>query len=737
MAANNKVNTEELVCGLCSEYYTDPLMLPCLHSFCKKCLTKFKEEQGREESLKCPTCDDDTVPLPSHGKIESLTQNLWLAHKVMEASVKEKISGKESIPCEQCTSRDDAAVVFCCSCCSFLCNFCKESHKRMKKTYQHELIELGGKKVSEGGSLNIGHQSVYCTHTDHEEEKVKFYCQDCETLICRDCTIVIHQGHKYTECVKEGDAAREALKQIGAKCNEAKLSGTFAASIANGEKMLQQIDARKEEVKKEIEETFETLQAALEERRRELLVETEEIANDKKASVKKQLGEFRRIENGVLLGCQLAGSVSECVDSGEVLSIKKLITDRLEQCLVACKEEPQEINENEMILTQLEVTDMSNEISKFGGVTEIDPAMISIDTGLAIPLATVEKERKFKLAINAPTVSLGKAQHLRASCIQKDSKAEGRVVIANDNNTAIVSCTPKSIGQYELSLTVLGHHIKGSPYRLSVKASKDYTSLNNQRNYSVGGNTYGVAVHANGEVFASNSEGFVQVFNQDASKIRTIGSSDSDDGQFSSPFGLLLVGDRLYVSDNGLYCVQYFSATTGVFIGKFGSNSYGEGQFYNPYGMATDGKGKILVADYSNRKVQVFEEDGTFVQAIPCKGNASDVAVDNEGNIHVTIHNQHCVQVFSPDGNNELDTYNNPNGYFQYPTGIAIDDEGYVFIMTRYSNGNYLHILSPQKTQVNRISSFNNSYEMYGMALDKDGSIYIPDYGSSRIMKYN
>ena len=179
-----------------------------------------------------------------------------------------------------------------------------------------------------------------------------------------------------------------------------------------------------------------------------------------------------------------------------------------------------------------------------------------------------------------------------------------------------MSCTPQSIGQYELSLTVRGHHIKSSPYRLSVKASKDYTSLNNQRHYSVGNRTCGVAVHANGEVFASNSGGFIQVFNQDGSQIRTIGSSGNGDGQFSTPFGLLLVGDRLYVSDSGLDHVQYFSATTGGFIGKFGSRGNGEGQFSNPYGMATDGKGKILVADYSNNRVQVFEEDGTFVQAI-------------------------------------------------------------------------------------------------------------------------
>ena len=726
-----------LVCGLCSEYYTDPLMLPCLHSFCMKCLVKVKEEQGREEkSLKCPTCDAN-APLPS-GKVNGLTQNLWLAHKVLEATVREKISSKDSIPCDQCTSSsDDAAVAFCCSCCLFLCDFCKKGHKRMKKTVHHELIELGGKRV-EGDSSFVSRQPTPCA--DHDYEIVRFFCQDCEMLVCRDCFIVTHKDHKRIEYTKVGEAAREALKESAAKCNEDKVSGTFTESIANGEKMLRQIDTRKEEIEKEIEETFTKLKTVLEERRRFLLAETEEIANAKKESVQKQLNEFRRLENGVVLGCQLAESVSECVDSGEVLSIKKLITDQLEKCLKASKEHPCEIEEDGVILTKLEAAGISDEINKFGGVFEVELDRYSIDSGLAIPLATVGKERKFKLAIDSP-LSLDKATaHLKTSFVKSDgTKEEGRVVIANDNNTATVSCIPQSIGQYLLSVTIRGHHIKGSPYCLSAKASKNYGSLPNSGNYSIGNHTFGVAVHANGDVFASNSSnGFVQVFSQDGNKTRTIGRKGNDDGQFQSPFGLLVVGDKLYVSDNNLHRVQYFSAITGKYIGKFGTNGKEEGEFRNPYGMASDGKGKILVADHSNSRVQVFEEDGTFVRVIPCNGTATDVAVDNDGNIHATIMNQNYVQVFPPEGTNQPYTYNNPTGYSTSPTGIAIDDEGYIFILSRLNNTsvNYLNVLSPQKQQVNLISQFHNSYNCYGMALDKDGHVYIPDYGNSRIMKY-
>ncbi|XP_011402757.1 PREDICTED: E3 ubiquitin-protein ligase TRIM71-like [Amphimedon queenslandica] len=149
----------------------------------------------------------------------------------------------------------------------------------------------------------------------------------------------------------------------------------------------------------------------------------------------------------------------------------------------------------------------------------------------------------------------------------------------------------------------------------------------------------------------------------------------------------------------------YFSATTGQYIGQFGSHGNGIGQFSNPRGMSTDSKGNILIADYCNKRVQVFKEDGTFVQVMQCDGNATDVAVDNEGKIHVTIWNQLHVQVFSPDSRTHLYTYNNRAVNFNYPTGIAINDEGYIFVAVYNSyNKSYLHILSPDMKQVNSIS---------------------------------
>ncbi|XP_011407226.1 PREDICTED: tripartite motif-containing protein 2-like [Amphimedon queenslandica] len=717
--AENTSPAITMTCEVCSEYYTDPLMLPCLHSFCKKCLIKAKEKQGSADtSLKCPTCDT-SVNLPD-GKIEGLTQNLWLAQQVKEASVKDKMSKKESTLCEQCS--DDTAVTFCCECWLFLCDFCKTAHKRIKITSQHKLVNMGKESVIEELPVTA-QQPVYCPR--HPRSELLYYCNDCEVMTCLNCLPTKHKDHAYDDYIDVGETARKALKESVGSCDG--VIPPVTEAIANGEKMLEQIATRKEEVRQKIKETFEKLKAALDKRCNDLLMETEEIASAKRNSVKKQLDRFHKLVKQVSHGRHLASSVSERTDPGEVLSVKKLITNQLEECIEEYKKLPLEIEENEAILTSLDTTVISNEIGKYGGVFKVDADFYSVDSGQAIPLATVQKERKFKLAINIP-VPLDKAlQHVHASFTKNDgSKEEGRVV--NDNNTAIVSCTPKNNGGYELSVTVRGHHIKGSPYQLSVKASRDYTTLTNQRSFNVGSRTPGVAVHTNGEVFASSHNGgFVQVFSEDGTAVRRIGSKGNGGGEFQCTWGLLLVGDRLYVSDVTLHRAQYFSATTGQYIGQFGSNGNRNGQFSTPHGMSTDGKGNILVADYGNKRVQVFKEDGTFVQVIQCDGNASDVAVDNEGKIHVTISDQSHVQVFSPDGKNQLDAYKNN---ISSPQGIAIDDEGYIFVL---NNNSCLDVLSPDRKHVIKSISFA---QIYGVALDKDGYIYVADYGNSRIMKY-
>lgn len=41
-----------LICGLCHDYYSDPCLLMCYHTFCARCL----QESYLDGKLSCPIC---------------------------------------------------------------------------------------------------------------------------------------------------------------------------------------------------------------------------------------------------------------------------------------------------------------------------------------------------------------------------------------------------------------------------------------------------------------------------------------------------------------------------------------------------------------------------------------------------------------------------------------------------------------------------------------------------------
>ena len=211
-------------CELCSELFTDPRMLPCLHSFCKKCLQKLVEEHGTDENLKCPTCEKATC-IPSVG-VNGFPQDLRRGYEAEIALYEEKVKSSSDQSCDRCIkSGNGPAVCFCCNCCEFLCKVCKEDHQTWRKTLNHELVDVGetSAKKKEGSFLtNIAHKPMFCTL--HNDENLKFFCETCQTLICRDCIILEHAGHKYDRIEKVAEKEKNDLLSVLGDAEAAKAS---------------------------------------------------------------------------------------------------------------------------------------------------------------------------------------------------------------------------------------------------------------------------------------------------------------------------------------------------------------------------------------------------------------------------------------------------------------------------------------------------------------------------------
>ena len=47
---------EEVSCSVCSDIFTDPKHLPCLHSFCLHCLSQWHRTSHGCDTIRCPKC---------------------------------------------------------------------------------------------------------------------------------------------------------------------------------------------------------------------------------------------------------------------------------------------------------------------------------------------------------------------------------------------------------------------------------------------------------------------------------------------------------------------------------------------------------------------------------------------------------------------------------------------------------------------------------------------------------
>ncbi len=100
----------------------------------------------------------------------------------------------------------------------------------------------------------------------------------------------------------------------------------------------------------------------------------------------------------------------------------------------------------------------------------------------------------------------------------------------------------------------------------------------------------------------------LQVFRySDLTHQRTIGSLGAGNGQFNEPWGVAFdASGHIIVSESNVHHVQVLRYTDGAHVCTIGSQGSGNGQFSGPNGgIAIDSDGRIVVADTSNYRVEV------------------------------------------------------------------------------------------------------------------------------------
>lgn len=103
------------------------------------------------------------------------------------------------------------------------------------------------------------------------------------------------------------------------------------------------------------------------------------------------------------------------------------------------------------------------------------------------------------------------------------------------------------------------------------------------------------------------------------------------DDVFVAPSGDIFVGEG---HGGGNSRILKFDKT-GKFIKTWGKLGSGPGDFSQPHAIAMDSQGRLFIADRSNNRVQIFDQDGKVLGETKAFGRPSGVFIDGNDNLYV------------------------------------------------------------------------------------------------------
>ncbi|XP_029363137.1 E3 ubiquitin-protein ligase TRIM33 [Echeneis naucrates] len=270
-------------CAVCKQSLQsrecEPKLLPCLHSFCLKCIPQPDRQisvqvpgpHGQTDThivnvLRCSVCHQDY-------KQSDIIDNYFVKDTTEASSTSDEKAAQVCTSCE-----DNAGTIgFCVECGEWLCKTCVEAHQRVKITKDHKIRtkeDAGTASESVGTS---GQRPVFCPV--HKQEPLKLFCETCDTLTCRDCQLLEHKEHRYQFLEEAFQNQKGIIETSMAKLQEKKNYVHY--SVSQVQSRLKELNETHRKVEHEIKIAVFTLINEINKKGKSLLQQLESVTKER------------------------------------------------------------------------------------------------------------------------------------------------------------------------------------------------------------------------------------------------------------------------------------------------------------------------------------------------------------------------------------------------------------------------------------------------------------------------
>ena len=622
---------DQLSCSICLQEYTQPRVLSCLHVFCEGCLKRLPAPQAGRGTVCCPNCRQ--VSLVPAGDVANLPSAFYIQHLFEVRDTLEKVRDPKRVQCMKCEERE--AVRFCRDCGQYICQACLDAHRTWKELKSHEILSFD--EVAVAASAMKSSKKVVMLCPKHPTEPMKIYCETCDELICRDCTVRTHREHNY-DLVAEGfPKHREAI--VASLEPIKKLAACEAKVIQKLDVRSLDIDKQGREGKAEINRQIDRLHGILDARRREFLDQVDQKVRQARKEISAEQN-HHEMSLAQLSSCVefVEGSLQSGTQE-EVLSLKRQVTERSQH--MASNLDPKQLQLGREQVLSVTCADLSCTCSGLG-----------------------EVELRHQQCQGTHVKTIGRVKGLRYIAFA----TTGEIVVCKWHANCV------------------------SVFDSSYKHIRSFGNTGSEEGKLEG--PRGVAVSADNTVFVSSAH-CVKKFTLEGQFIASVGSEGNGKLQFKSPWAIAYNGtnNKVYVCDTDNHRITILN-TDLTFHGSFGCKGSDPGKFKEPFSITVDLKGNVLVVDYVNNRIQVFDASGHFLSAITHTTPEQrlqkpiDVSVGPDSCLYVVEHDLRRVSIFDAGGKyiRSFGKKGYKVGEFEWPYCVAVDGEGYVHVSDTCNN---------------------------------------------------
>ena len=667
---------DEVSCSVCMCPFTEPKQLPCLHSFCLKCLNGIHRTSQRRDVISCPECRKE-IRIPGSGNPSEFPTNFRINSLLDVLAIRE--CNTNGVKCGNCDKRS-ANCFYCFQCCVFWCENCITGHNIIRANKEHRVLAI--EDFQDQDIEDVLKRPAFCQIKRHENKALEFFCKNCKVAICNSCVVTLHEGH--AKVLLEDGANEHRLRMESLIKSLDKKAEEKRNEIRELDQSSIDIQVQVADVKSKVQATADQMMAIIEARKLDIFGAVDHQLKESLECFALRKGEAENrlhiIESAIEETRQLLRRSS----SAEILGFNETFDTILQEQGAQGKSDVERIlrfhfTEHKELLSMLNTKGVGSVKTVFNKIKTQQSGAERKETSKAITgfegkhvrgssFEVKTQTRRFRPVLSFGELGESTGKLDTPCCVAVNNRNEIAVTEHCNHRVSVFSSDGTHLRSFGREGRNPGEFNCPTGIAFDNNGNIVVADYNNSRVQVFNGNGKfltkfgdkgsidqrlqnpdGLSVTSNGDIIVADPG------NQLIKIISPLGQFKhkfGGQGSLSCPFHCIQTEQYFIVSDWGEHCIKVFDLE-GNFVFKFGKVGSKEGEFDWPVYLSVNRDGHLMVCDSGNNRVQVFETSGKFVTKFGTKGSEigdfsspNSTANLSDGRIVVADGENHRIQIF-------------------------------------------------------------------------------------------